>query len=112
MPKIYNRWMVLMSGLALLYTTQASLINPPPTPSNKAKIIDVVVGRPVMFFLTLAGVGIFIATLPFSAMENQVKQNADGLVVAPAKATFYRCLGCPVNFATQNFHPFYSTLLP
>ena len=109
--RVVKLWVVIC-GMSLLYTTYASLINPPPEPSIKAKMVDVVLGRPVMLFLTVAGFGIFIATLPFSAIENQVGANAQGLIIVPAQATFSRCLGCPVNFGTKNIHPFYSKYLP
>jgi hypothetical protein len=42
----------------------------------------------------LVGTGLFVVTLPFSALGGNVKETADTLVVGLAKSTFTRCMGC------------------
>lgn len=69
------------------YTYQAA-------PSAEAMFFDGLIFRPLMFASTLVGVGVFIATLPFSSLGGNVDDAAQRLVVEPAEATFTECLGC------------------
>lgn len=68
-------------------------------PSTGEMVADALVVRPLMLVLTVAGTGLFVATLPFSLAGGNADEAASALVVGPAKTTFVRCLGCrqPVN---------------
>lgn len=55
---------------------------------------DLVIARPLLVAATILGTGIFVASLPFSAIGGNVKEAANTLVVGPARQTFVRCLGC------------------
>ena len=63
-------------------------------PSAAAMTADAVLARPVLLALTAAGTGLFVLTLPFSALGGNTGEAAKMLVVGPAKSTFLRCLGC------------------
>ena len=63
-------------------------------PSAAAMAADAIVARPILFVLTAAGTGLFVASLPFSALGGNSGEAARMLVVGPAKNTFLRCLGC------------------
>lgn len=63
-------------------------------PSAMAMFGDAVLARPLLLAGTLVGTGLFVVTLPFSALGGNVKEAADTLVVGLAKTTFTRCLGC------------------
>lgn len=63
-------------------------------PSMLAMTGDLVLVRPIMLAVTAVGAGVFVASLPFSALGGNVQQAADMLVVGPARTTFVRCLGC------------------
>ncbi len=54
---------------------------------------DVALARPGCFLATILGSAVFVVALPFAAASGSVKETADTLVVAPAKATFTRPLG-------------------
>ncbi|MDX1518993.1 MAG: multidrug transporter [Gammaproteobacteria bacterium] len=64
------------------------------TPSAGAMILDGLVYRPLSLAGTAVGLGVFIVTLPFSALGGNVEQAGETLVVEPARATFGECLGC------------------
>lgn len=63
-------------------------------PSSLAIVGDALVARPLLLVGTALGTGIFVVSLPFSALGGNVAESADLLVVGPAKSTFTRCLGC------------------
>lgn len=63
-------------------------------PSAAAMTADALLARPVLLALTVAGTGLFVVTLPFSALGGNTGEAAKMLVVGPAKTTFLRCLGC------------------
>lgn len=64
---------------------------------------DLGIVRPLMIVGTVAGLGIFIASLPFSLLGGNAGEAGKALVVTPAKATFLRCLGCtPAQDASYN----------
>ena len=63
-------------------------------PTVWAMGLDAGLVRPVGLAATVIGVGLFIVTLPFSALGGNVGESAERLVVDPAKMTFLRCLGC------------------
>ncbi len=54
---------------------------------------DVFVIRPAYFVSTVLGSAVFVVALPMTAIAGSVKQNAETLVVHPAKMTFTRQVG-------------------
>ncbi|WP_271410130.1 multidrug transporter [Pseudomonas sp. Q1-7] len=58
---------------------------------------DIVIARPLLLGATIIGTGLFIISLPFSALGGNVEEAAQELVVVPAKETFVRCLGCTMS---------------
>ena len=63
-------------------------------PSAGAMAIDLIVARPALLAVTVAGAAVFLVSLPFSAMGGNLQEAGDTLVRGPAAATFRRCLGC------------------
>ena len=63
-------------------------------PGPVGMVIDGLVVRPLGLVATIVGSVIFVITLPFSAMGDNVAQAKEKLVDAPAAFTFTRCLGC------------------
>jgi hypothetical protein len=88
--------MSLIMGMATLpaYANDNFENTDPNKPSEMAMLFDGLVARPLLFGATAVGTVLFIGTLPFSALGGNVKEAGSALVVAPAKATFVRCLGC------------------
>lgn len=66
-------------------------VNAPPA---YAMVGDLVFARPIGAVMTVIGTGVFLVTLPFSALGGNVGEAADALVAEPARLTFARCLGC------------------
>ena len=66
-------------------------------PGEIAMIGDAIVGRPLLLASTVIGLGVFVVTLPFSALGGNVGEAGNVLVMSPAKATFVRCLGCTLR---------------
>ncbi len=62
-------------------------------PSAGAMAVDVVAVRPLGIVATVLGTGLFIVSLPFSALGGNVDEAAEALVVKPARFTFLRPLG-------------------
>jgi len=62
-------------------------------PNASAVAVDAVLGRPLGLATTLAGTGVFLVTLPFSAASGSVHSAGWGLVGRPAGWTFNRPLG-------------------
>ncbi len=50
--------------------------------------------RPVMLVGTVVSTALFVVTLPFTVLSDDVGTAADTLVTGPFKTTFMRCLGC------------------
>lgn len=69
-----------------IYTIQ----NPP----AYAMIGDLLIARPLLIAATVAGAGLFVIALPFTATGGGIGRTGKALVVDPAKAAFVRCLGC------------------
>lgn len=63
-------------------------------PGELATIGDAIFARPALLLATGVGLTIYTATLPFSILGGSEEQAAETLVLAPAEATFRRCLGC------------------
>lgn len=62
-------------------------------PSAAAMGFDVVMARPLGLAGTVLGTGLFVVSLPFSAVGMNVEDAAVRLVAEPAKFTFVRPLG-------------------
>ena len=58
---------------------------------------DILIARPLLLAATVIGTGLFIVSLPLSMLGNNVGDANQKLVIAPAKATFLRCLGCGMS---------------
>jgi hypothetical protein len=54
---------------------------------------DTLVVRPVCLVATVVGTGLFVVSLPITAISRSVRKSAHTLVVRPARATFTRPLG-------------------
>ena len=61
--------------------------------STENMVADALIVRPLGICATILGVGLFVISLPFSALGKNVKEAGQKLVVAPAKFTFVRPLG-------------------
>lgn len=62
-------------------------------PTAIAMFADLVLLRPLGFLAFLGGTGLFIVSLPFSALGGNAETAADKFVVEPADFTFQRPLG-------------------
>lgn len=67
------------------------------SPSGGAMVADALLARPLLAVATVAGAGVFLVSLPFSALGGNVDEAATTLIRTPAEATFRRCLGCEVS---------------
>lgn len=63
-------------------------------PSGMEMTADVILVRPLTLVATVLGAGLFVVSLPFSALGGNVGEAGDTLVMTPFRATFLRCLGC------------------
>ncbi|KOY04197.1 hypothetical protein [Pseudomonas nunensis] len=63
-------------------------------PPAYAMIGDLLIARPLLVAATVIGAGVFVVSLPFTALGGGVGDAGQALVVDPAKAAFVRCLGC------------------
>ena len=89
-----SRWLPGIVLGALVLTAVAD--EPAPLrPSAEAMAFDGLFRRPLALVGTALGAGLFVATLPFSALGGNVEQAGEALVLEPARDTFSRCLGCP-----------------
>ncbi|HPA14467.1 MAG TPA: hypothetical protein PKV75_04245 [Desulfobacterales bacterium] len=61
--------------------------------SAEKMIADILLVRPTGIVATVFGAGIFIVSLPFSALGRNTPEVWDKLVVEPASFTFTRALG-------------------
>ena len=69
-----------------LYTANA--------PKAYAMVGDLLIARPLLIGATVIGAGLFVVSLPFSAMGGGIGNAGYALVVEPGKEAFVRCLGC------------------
>ena len=65
----------------------------PGPPSSAAVATDAILGRPLGLATTIGGAGVFLVTLPFSAISGSTGEAAWGLVGRPGGWTFVRPLG-------------------
>lgn len=66
-------------------------------PPAFAMIGDLVIARPLLIAATVVGAGLFVVSLPFTALGGNVGEAGKALVVDPGRAAFVRCLGCTEN---------------
>ena len=67
----------------------------PPEPSAAKVVFDGLIARPLGLATTVAGTGLFVATLPFSIPSGSVRESANGMIVRPGGWTFVRPMGRP-----------------
>lgn len=70
----------------LMYTVEA--------PKAFSIVGDLLIARPLLIAATVVGAGLFVVSLPFTAMGGGIKETGKALVVEPGAAAFARCLGC------------------
>ncbi|MFC5694911.1 multidrug transporter [Pseudomonas sp. GCM10022186] len=58
---------------------------------------DILIARPLLIGATVIGAGLFIISLPFSALGGNVEEAANELVGVPGREAFVRCLGCAIS---------------
>lgn len=63
-------------------------------PKGYAMAGDLIIARPLLIAGTVIGAGLFLISLPFTALGGNVKEAGEALVVEPGMAAFVRCLGC------------------
>ncbi len=63
-------------------------------PPAYAMVGDLVIARPLLIAATIIGAGVFVISLPFTALGGNVGEAGKALVVDPGKEAFVRCLGC------------------
>lgn len=71
-------------------------------PSGMEMAADTLLARPLLLVSTVVGTGLFIVSLPFSALGGNVKEAGSTLVATPFKATFVRCLGCSMKHMDES----------
>ncbi|MDH4563477.1 multidrug transporter [Pseudomonas sp. BN411] len=71
-------------------------------PSGYSMAGDILIARPLLIGATVIGAGLFIVSLPFSALGGNVEDAANALVVEPGREAFVRCLGCTMSGYRQD----------
>jgi len=72
-------------------------------PKAYSMVGDLIIARPLliaaskMLAATAIGAGVFVVSLPFTALGGNVGEAGKALVVEPGKAAFVRCLGCTTS---------------
>lgn len=74
------------------------------SPTATDMIVDGLVIRPLSLAATIVGSGLFVVTLPFSAIGGNVDEAGQALVADPAHATFGNCLGCIAGHQERRQH--------
>jgi len=95
LPSRIKQFFVILTAMcmfALPMHAQAEQIDE--TPSAMEMAFDGLIIRPITLVATVLGAGIWILTLPFSALGGNAGEAADVLILQPAEATFLKCLGC------------------
>jgi hypothetical protein len=73
-------------------------------PSSAWSALDMVAARPVGIATTVAGIGLFVGTLPISAATGTTEDAARRFIEQPGRWTFQRRLGRP-GFDQHYFLP-------
>ena len=89
-----TKLMVVFMGFMMALPSVSFAQNVTQRPSGLEMTTDAILVRPLMFVGTVLGAGVFVVSLPFSALGGNVGEAADTLVTTPFKATFVRCMGC------------------
>ena len=93
---------VAAMALGLALSTQAMANSNPSgdpmysadAPRAWAMVGDLLIARPLLIATTAIGAGVFIVSLPFTALGGGVEEAADALIGEPGREAFVRCLGC------------------
>ncbi len=82
-------------GYSLDRAGMRSFTEPPPKEPHSAAVVaaDALIARPIGLGLTIAGTGVFLVTLPMSAISGSTDTAAEGLIVKPGGYTFVRPFG-------------------
>lgn len=83
----------VVTSLVVAAPTWAAEHDQVAAPSAAAMVFDVAIVRPVSLVATVAGAGMFVVSLPFSALGHNTDKAGQRLVAEPAKYTFTRPLG-------------------
>ena len=95
LSETFSKWVTAISlALVLLVPQMAYSQAVEEEPSAVAMAGDLVIARPLLLVTTVAGIVIYVVSLPFSLAGGNAGEAGKTLVVGPAKATFVRCLGC------------------
>ena len=71
-------------------------------PSGYSMAGDILIARPLLIGATVIGAGLFIISLPFSALGGNVEEAANALIGEPGREAFVRCLGCTMSGYREN----------
>lgn len=90
--------MILLCLISLIITplgasALASPVKNPPEIGADTMVADFFVVRPLQLASLIMGTGVFIVSLPFSALGNNVDQAYDMMMKEPAQLLFKRPLG-------------------
>jgi len=92
-----GKWITLVVVLAMIMVPlgagAASLETEDPQINAGSMVVDALVARPMGMVMTVAGLGMFIVSSPFSALGGNFCEAWDTLVIYPGKFTFVRPLG-------------------
>lgn len=93
-----RKWITLVVVLAMIMVplgaSSAELMETEDLQINAGSmVVDALVARPVGMVMTVAGLGMFIVSSPFSALGGNFCQAWNTLVIYPGKFTFARPLG-------------------
>ncbi len=107
MYKAARHYIVLMMIVAIIWipTVAMAMSDPHAAPTDPqyrfkdpqieagSMVADALIVRPLGIVATVAGFGLFVISVPFSALGRNVGEAWHGMVVYPAKFTFARPLG-------------------
>ncbi|CAD5379097.1 Multidrug transporter [Pseudomonas sp. OF001] len=101
--------LILTTGLAALplsaSATQDNVSGDPhytvEAPKAFSMVGDLLIARPLLIAGTVIGAGVFVVTLPFSALGGNVEEAGQALVIEPGREAFVRCLGCTSSWAAD-----------
>ena len=95
MRRIINGWAALALAAVLMAGQPAFAVSNTVAapPSAAAMGADMLLVRPVALVATVIGTGLFVISLPFSALGRNTDEAAEQLILKPGKYTFVRPLG-------------------
>ena len=97
MSKKISHLLMAFTATIMLGFTGMGYANPvQETPNALEMTGDLLIARPGLIVTTVAGLGIYVVSLPFSALGGNAGEAGHELVLNPAKAAFVRCLGCSI----------------